>query len=577
MNEGLSTTVENAWNPGVSSRIPHPFQGLETISRPECVFPEPELVDDFGRLTGLPREELVLFRPSRLALHELIVRVTADIAVPEGPSEEIFGQNFRRIAGSILSTYLAPHLERFDHIHETLRRRVFARVLAILNERLGAPPAARPPSLLAKWFGRATPAPLPHGTPAEREHRVLTGFRTEGLAASDAFERAVFRSLYRVLGAVLAANGRLGADHALLAEIVTRHVCNTYGSRLIGAEIEPLVAAAIEREGYPRVPTRAAPVLISLKGPSAAGKSSIRPMLKRLMHDSGIESDGYATISPDVWRRLLLDYEALGDAYKYAGHLTSRELMVIDAKLDRYIRDRANRVRAIPHLLVDRFRFDSFSTQEIGRVLQRTYTQYVSTIHMYFIVTPPEETVERGWQRALERGRYKAVEDFLGHCVEAYSGMPRVLFRWLGYANVDFRYYFLDNRVPKGEFPTPIATGDRDCMAVYDPEGLANIDRYQKINVNARCREEVYPDGEELAVGNNVGFLRQCLRALPCVRFFDGPDGRAYLECSKGSFRVLDPALLASVSRRAGTRAVLREIAPSLVISDQGRAGPAAG
>ena len=63
------------------------------------------------------------------------------------------------------------------------------------------------------------------------------------------------------------------------------------------------------------MPTRAAPVLISLKGPSAAGKSSIRPMVKRLMHDSGIEPDAYATISPDVWRRLLLDYDALGEAF----------------------------------------------------------------------------------------------------------------------------------------------------------------------------------------------------------------------------------------------------------------------
>jgi len=569
------STRENAWEPGVSSRIPHAFQGLETIARSDCVYPEAELIDDFGRLTGLPREELVCFRPSRLALHELIVRVTADIAVPEGPSEEIFGQNFRRIAGHILAHDLAPHLPRFDELHATLRRRVFEHVLALLDERLAPPPAApaRPPSVLAKWFGGAKPASVPSATPAEHEHDVVARFKAEGLAAGDPRERAVFRSVCRVLGAVLACNGRLGADHALLAEIVTRHVCNTYGSRLIGAEIEPLMATAIEREGYPRVPTRAAPVLISLKGPSAAGKSSIRPMVKRLMHDNGIEPDGYATISPDVWRRLLLDYESLGEAYKYAGHLTSRELVVIDAKLDRYIRDKANRFQAIPHLLVDRFRFDSFSTQEIGRILQRTYAQYVSTLHMYFIVTPPEETVERGWQRALERGRYKAVEDFLGHCVEAYGGMPRVLFRWLGYANADFRYYFLDNRVPKGQFPTSIATGNRNFMAIHDPLGLINIDRYQKINVHARCREEVYPDGEALAVGNNLGFLRQCLRAIPVVRFFDGPEGTAYLEYSEGSFRVLDPTVLASVSSRECVAPVLRAIVPDLIASGHGTPG----
>jgi hypothetical protein len=214
---------------------------------------------------------------------------------------------------------------------------------------------------------------------------------------------------------------------------------------------------------------------------------------------------------------------------------------------------------------VDRFRFDSFSTQEIGRVLQGTYTRYVSTIHMYFIVTPPEETVERGWQRALERGRYKAVEDFLGHCVEAYSGMPRVLFRWLGYASVDYRYHFLDNRVPKGEFPTPIASGDRACMAIYDPEGLVNVERYQKIDIHARARDEVYPADGTMAVRHNLTFLRQCLRSIPVVRFFDGPAGRPYLEHASGSFKVLDAPRLQSVLRNDGTAAILREIAPGSI------------
>lgn len=554
--------VEDAWNPGVLARIPREFLGLETISVAANVFPDAELVEHFCGLTGLPQEELVMFRPSRVALHDVIVRVTADIAVPEGHSEEIFGRNFREISRCILSRYVAPHLDRFEALHAALQERTCSRVEALLQERL-APPSAnavrRP--FLARWF-RRTAVDVPAPSPDEREHHVVAGFKTEGLAATDAFERAVFRSLYRILGAMLAQHGRLIADRALLAQIVTRHVCNDYGSRQIGAEVEPLFAAAIEKEGYPRVPTRASPVLVSLKGPSAAGKSSIRPMVKRLMRENGIELDGYATVSPDVWRRLLLDYEALGTAYKYAGHLTSREVMVIDAKLDRYIRDKARRMQAIPHLLVDRFRFDSFSTRDIGRILQGTYAQYVSTIYMYFIVTPPEETVERGWQRALERGRYKAVEDFLGHCIEAYSGMPRVLWRWLGNANADYRYYFLDNRVPKGEFPTLIASGDRKCLSVFDPEGLVNIDRFQKINIHAGCRDEVYPGGDAMAVHNNVSFLRQCLKAIPVVLFFDGPEGSPYLEISSGSFRVLDAERFGKNSSREPTASILKEILP---------------
>jgi hypothetical protein len=558
----------SAWNPGVSSSIPREFQRLETIHWKENVFTGPELVEDFVRITGLPHEELATFRPARLALHEVIVRVTADIAVSEGASEEVFGQNFRLIAGTILADYVAPQMLEIERMYEDLRERIADRVRDVLEAALGqSSDQARPRAFPFNLFKRLRPRRAPAESPGDREYRVVAGFKAEGLSAVDPFERAVFRSLYRVLGAVAATCGRLGSDHAMFAEIVTRHVCNNFGSRMIGRAIAPSIEFAIEKEGYIRVANRAEPVLISLKGASAAGKSSIRPMVKRLLLDSGIEPDGYATISPDVWRRLLLDYDSLGAAYKYAGHLTSREVVVIDAKLDRYIRDKANQARAIPHLLVDRFRFDSFSAQEIGRI-RETYAKYVSTIHMYFVVTPPEETVERGWQRALERGRYKAVEDFLGHCVEAYTGMPKVLFRWLGYRHIDYRYYFLDNRVPRGAFPTLIASGDRAHMKVYDPEGLINIERYQKINVEADSRAEVYPAGAEMELGNNSAFLRQCMRRIPVVSFCDGPAGNAYLEVRKGAVQVLDWPTLNRLAGNPPMAAIIREIVPDLVLRE---------
>jgi hypothetical protein len=244
------------------------------------------------------------------------------------------------------------------------------------------------------------------------------------------------------------------------------------------------------------------------------------------MREQGIEPDGYATISPDVWRRLLLDYESLGPHYKHAGQMTGRELMVIDGKLDRYIRQKARRDGAIPHLLVDRFRFDSFESEKVARVLHDTYARYVDTMIMYFVVTPPEETVERGWQRALERGRYKAVEDFLGHSVEAYSGMPKVLFKWLSNPRPEYRFFFLDNRVPKGTFPKTIAYGTQGTMTVVDPLALVDIERYQKINIHATTAAGVYPDAEAMRIENNLDFLRDCIRKIPRVEFVQGSEGR---------------------------------------------------
>jgi hypothetical protein len=292
-------------------------------------------------------------------------------------------------------------------------------------------------------------------------------------------------------------------------------------------------------------------------------------MLKQILSEQGIAADGYATISPDVWRRQLLDYGSLGPARKYAGHLTSRELMVIDGKLDRYIRDKANRQRAIPHLLVDRFRFDSFTAEKVARVLHDTYARYVDTMYMYFIITPPEETVLRGWQRALERGRYKAVEDFLAHGVEAYRGMPKILFKWLASPRPEYRYVLLDNRVPRGTFPRTIACGDRSGMLIYDPVALIDIERYQKVDIHARTPAELYPPPAEMTVAANCGFLKECVRRIARLDFVDRDSGIAYLRARQGSFEILDAALLARLMGDAEFAAVLDQVLPPVPADGQ--------
>jgi thymidylate kinase len=418
-----------------------------------------------------------------------------------------------------------------------------------------------PRGWFSRWRAHKRPAAREESA-AERDYRIIATCKAMGLAERDPLRRAACKSLYRVLGAIAGKRGRLGADRDLLAKLVTRHVCNSHGSRVIGQLIAPMVAAAIEREGYARVATQEKPVLVSLKGASAAGKSSLRPMLKQLLREQGMAADGYATISPDVWRRLLLDYASLGPARKYAGHLTSRELMVIDGKLDRYIRDQADRAGAIPHLLVDRFRFDSFTAEKVGRVLHDTYARYVDTMYMYFIVTPPEETVERGWQRALERGRYKAVEDFLAHGVEAYRGMPKLLFKWLASPRPEFRYVFLDNRVPRGSFPKTIARGDRDGMVIYDPVALVDIERYQKIDIHAGSPAEVYPPAADLAAAANCGFLGECVRRIPRIELVEPASGLAYLRVSRDSVEVLDAEALARALGNAELAAALAAMAP---------------
>mgnify|MGYP007000063532 len=78
-------------------------------------------------------------------------------------------------------------------------------------------------------------------------------------------------------------------------------------------------------------------------GASAAGKSTIRPQQRLLAERMGVPWEDFALISPDYWRKYLLDYDSLGVDYKYAAMLTGRELEFVDKKLDRYMAQKAKK------------------------------------------------------------------------------------------------------------------------------------------------------------------------------------------------------------------------------------------
>jgi hypothetical protein len=536
----------SAWNPGIESEIPAEYRELETIYNPANVFTTISQVNELAAETGLAPEELISFRPHRLALHELIVRITADIVVREGEMEEDLGINFRTIARHIFSKHIIPGLMQMEHGFDTMRTRIedltTQELEAVLFQKVLAKTAK--PSFWSSLLGAKPKSPVtaPQSR-QEREFELINSYKQSGLCASDELPAAVYRSLYRVLGSIATSRGFIGNDPEYLKNICVRHACNYLGSREIGRKVGALVDEAIAAEGYERIADAEIPILISLKGASAAGKSSLRPMLSEMMTELGFEEHGYGTISPDIWRRMLLDYDALGESYKYAGRFTSHEVNIIDTKLDHYIRAKAEYRHSIPHLMVDRFRFDSFASEKITRVLHKTYVRYIDTMYMYFVVTPPEATVERGWERGLVRGRYKAVEDFLGHCIEAYAGMPKLLFKWLASEKPRYFFEFLDNSVAKGVYPELIARGTQGKMQIYRPRSLIDIERFQRINVLATNPQQVAAAPEQLTVANNLGFLRQCITKIKLIEFIDENSDTSFLTIRSGSFEISDPEL----------------------------------
>lgn len=455
----------DAWNPGLESTIPEELRHLTTLLRAENVFTTPAEARELRGLTGLDYAELVVFRPSRLLLHEVLIRVSADLTVPDGERIEDLGINFRDMTRRILER-LQPRIKEVEAFYERRRRQISAALAAELKS---ANP--RSPSLL------------------------------------------------RVLSAVQVKHGRPWGPLEVIIAIATGMACNSLVAGEIGHLADPWLREAAAALGYRTLPAQEHPVVMNTKGASASGKTSIRFLQRDLAARIGHDWRDFALISPDIWRKQLLDYATLGPAYKYAGSLTGEELRIVDQKLDHYIAEKAAAGR-MTHLLVDRFRFDSFApdSNEPGSNL---LTRFGHLVYLFFMITPPASLVERAWHRGLEVGRYKAVDDTLAHSVEAYAGMPGLFFTWIERSDKRVHFEFLDNEVPLGEPPRTVAFGWNDEMTILDAERLIDIERFRKIDVDARGPDRLFPPGTELSPEANSRFLDACRKRLAKVEFAD--------------------------------------------------------
>ena len=557
------------WNPGIKSQLPTALWPLLTIFRSENALVSAEEARELAGFTGLSPFDLATFRPERLVVHELLIRITADFSVPDGPNYQDLGISFRDIATTILSRHLEPHMDSirraFDDLKESATRFVDDE---LTRHFFRSPESVVKNSIWSSLFGgRSRRAANPGrqsiaAVPADKVGPSLAHWHTETAGTDDPMRRAAYDALSQITVAISGRHGELRGDRILLVGLAVNMVCNRHGSELIGRLIEPVILEACKQEGYRRLPKQSHPVVMNIKGASASGKSTMRPLQRRLAEEIGIAWEDFAVISPDIWRKFLLDYETLGEAYKYAGTLTGHELETIDQKLDRYMAAKAGK-GSMSHLLIDRFRFDSFAAEPDAEEGSNLLTRFGDEVYMFFMITPPEDTVERAWLRGLEFGRFKAVDDLLDHNVEAYTGMPRLFFTWALRSDKTVHYEFLDNSVAKGDRPRTVAFGQNDHMTILHIKPLIDINRYQKINIDALSPAEVYPDPDLLSAENNTSFLKQCARQLASINFADAETGALYARMEQGNLVWTDPAGYEAALEDADTRAGLCAMAPN--------------
>jgi hypothetical protein len=523
------------WNPGIESPVPHHLRHLCTIFTPDNSYTSYAQVRELRGLTGLEYIDLTAFRPERLALHEVLVRVSADLSVPDGEKIEDLGINFRSIVREVLAGYVEPRLDAVTAVYMSAREKAGGIVHAELDALFRS---SRASEAIAKWEANA------HG-------------------ASDALTRAASRALAKTVSAVVARHGRLWGTPQIIASIAMTLAMNDFGSEAIGCTLEPWLADAVRERGFRVLPPQERPVVMNTKGASASGKSTIRPLQKRLAGEIGTDWSDFALISPDIWRKQLLDYASLGTHYKYAGAFTGDELQVIDRKLDQYMARKAHREH-MSHLLIDRFRFDSFAPDS-DVAGSNLLTRFGRIVYLFFMITPPASLVERAWHRGLEVGRYKAVDDTLAHGVEAYSGMPELFFTWVQHSDKRVHFEFLDNTVPLGEPPRTVAFGWNDTITIFDVKCLLDVERYRRVDTNARRPHDIFRDPSLLAPENNLRFLQDCVARFREVSFADAATGRVYLRLVRGIAVAADAQDLLEAAADADTRAGLFSAAPGAI------------
>jgi len=570
MSTATSSRDYGPWNPGISSQLPRAYLSLSTMFREENVSTSLDEAHELSDFCGLAPHELVAFRAERLVVHELLVRVTANLSVSDGSNYGDLGINVREITSTILEKYLAPHRKEFICLLGDLKNQASRQIASELSKELfnrkkpetaAATDERRP---LAWLFGFARPK-TEHNSlseaPEDRESRVVAEWQRKSDTAECPLDKSCYDSLIKIVSAITSKRGRLFGDQDLVTKLAVTMVCNDHGSDLIGAAIEPYFQQAVVSEGYRLLPRQDKPVVMNVKGASAAGKSTMRPLQRTLAERLNVPWHDFALISPDIWRKFLLDYDSLGAAYKYAGTMTSHEVEIIDKKLDRFMAKKAA-VGAMSHLLIDRFRFDSFVPESDGDEASKLLTRFGNLVYMFFMITPPDATVERAWKRGLKFGRYKSVDDLLHHNVEAYTGMPQLFFTWALRTKKRVHYEFLDNSVPEGCRPRTIAFGWNGEMNILDISCLLDVDRFRKIDVNAKMPKDVYAD-ERMVPSRNVEFLKRCARMIPVINFADHRSGQVYARLENGKWTWRDEAHFARALGDDAAKAGLEAIASS--------------
>jgi hypothetical protein len=87
--------------------------------------------------------------------------------------------------------------------------------------------------------------------------------------------------------------------------------------------------------------------------------------------------------------------------------------------------------------------------------------------------------------------------------------MPEFFFTWIDRDDKRVHFEFLDNSVRLPARPRTVAFGWNDTINILDVGRLLDVERFRRVDVDAREPAALYPDRALLAPERNAAFLRQ--------------------------------------------------------------------
>ena len=167
------------WNPGIESALPKAFLHLSTMHRPETVSTSLDEARQLYDLSGLPLHKLTAFRPERLAVHELLIRVMTELSVPDGDRYTDLGENSRHMTKMLLDHFIVQHLPACAELHARLladaRALIDSAVTAAITPQTPVAPPNPPVSLWRRLFSNSPHQISPPSNASTEASKTLRG------------------------------------------------------------------------------------------------------------------------------------------------------------------------------------------------------------------------------------------------------------------------------------------------------------------------------------------------------------------------------------------------------------------